>query len=211
MPVPNRSQPPAPRAPESSHRGRSADDDEDEMVARAQRDRHAFAPLYDRYADPVYRYCFRRLGTREAAADATSQTFVKALTALPRYRAGSFRAWLFTIAANVVADIHRRDRPTTRLDSAEQVLASFADRSPTPEDQVIATEEEQSVERLLGQLTPEQRRIVELRLAGLKGVEVAEVLGLSVTAVRSSQFRAYARLRRLMGDQTDQEGAQNGD
>ena len=55
--------------------------------------RWAFAPLYARYFDPVYRYCYRRLGHPEAAADAAAQVFTKALAALPatermRHRSG---------------------------------------------------------------------------------------------------------------------------
>lgn len=173
--------------------------DEGELVARAQRDRAAFGPLYDRYAEPVYRYCYRRLGSHEAAADATSQTFVQALAALPRYRAGSFRGWLFTIAANVVTDVHRRRRPADSLDDEVFGANALADPAPTPEEHALATEDQRSVMALLARLTPEQRRVVELRLAGLTGPEIAAVLGQSITAVRSSQFRAYARLRRLMG------------
>ncbi len=55
--------------------------DDADLVAQAQLDRQAFAPLYARYADPVYRYCYRRLGHPEVAADATSQTFARALAA----------------------------------------------------------------------------------------------------------------------------------
>ena len=70
----------------------------------AQRDPYAFALLYTRYLDPIHRYCYRRLGSREAAEDATSLVFAKALSALPRYHDTSFRSWLFTIAHHVVID-----------------------------------------------------------------------------------------------------------
>jgi RNA polymerase sigma-70 factor (ECF subfamily) len=49
--------------------------DETVIVARARLDPSAFAPLYQTYLDPVYRYCYRRLGSREAAEDATSLIF----------------------------------------------------------------------------------------------------------------------------------------
>ena len=79
------------------------------LAVRARVDREAFAALYARYVDPVYRYSLSRLGDREAAEDATSQVFVHALAALPRYREqGSFRSWLFAIAHNVVTDAGRR-------------------------------------------------------------------------------------------------------
>jgi RNA polymerase sigma-70 factor (ECF subfamily) len=82
--------------------------DEAVIVARARLDPSAFAPLYQTYLDPVYRYCYRRLGSREAAEDATSLIFERALRALPTFRGESFRAWLFTIAHNAVTDDYRR-------------------------------------------------------------------------------------------------------
>lgn len=88
------------------------------IVAQAIHDRAAFAPLYARYLDRVYRYCYRRLGTREAAEDATSQTFERAIDRLESFRGGSFPAWLFTIARNVVTAMGRRHRPTAPLDAA---------------------------------------------------------------------------------------------
>ncbi len=54
-------------------------------VERAKQDPGAFAELYGRYLDPVCQYCFRRLGSREAGEDATSQVFMQALAGLPRF------------------------------------------------------------------------------------------------------------------------------
>ena len=92
-----------------------ADDDLD-LVAMARMDPAAFAPLYRRYVLPIYRYCYRRLGGHEAAEDATSQVFVKALAGLGGFTEGSFRAWLFTIADRVVTDLYRRRRPSVDLE-----------------------------------------------------------------------------------------------
>jgi RNA polymerase sigma factor (sigma-70 family) len=173
-------------------------DDEADLVAAAQRERAAFAPLYVRYVRPVYRYCYRRLGSHEAAEDATSQTFVKALAGLDRYRdhSGTFRGWLFTIADRVVTDLYRRRRPQTGIDEASEVASA----TPGPEETAITAEASRSVQAMLERLTPDQRRIVALRLAGLTGLEIAAVVGREHQAVRSLQFRAYARLRRLLSD-----------
>src|SRR5687767_6167045 len=96
----------------------AATPDED-LVAQAQRgDREAFAVLYDRYLARVHGYCYRLLGEREAAEDATTDTFMRALTALPACRTGSFRSWLFAITHNVIADEWRRQRPTVSLEAA---------------------------------------------------------------------------------------------
>ena len=67
------------------------------IMTRAQRDPAAFAPLYERYYRPIFGYCHRRLEHREAAADATGQTFAKALAGIDGFRSGSVAAWLFTM------------------------------------------------------------------------------------------------------------------
>jgi DNA-directed RNA polymerase specialized sigma24 family protein len=102
------------------------------LVAAAQVDPTAFAPLYARYLPPVYRYCYRRLGTSAAAEDATSEIFVKVLAALPRYRAVSFRSWLFTIAHHVITDILRRRRPLEPLEAADDPVDTALTRRTWP-------------------------------------------------------------------------------
>lgn len=161
------------------------------LVERAQVDPAAFEALYDRYLDPIYAYCHRRLGARELAEDATSQVFVQALAALPRFRAQSFRAWLYTIAHNVVIDIHRL-RPALPLIDDASLDGLVAD------GELDWRTSELDVRQLLAQLTPEQRDVVELRLSGMSGPEIAEILGRSPGAVRALQFRAYQHLRTLL-------------
>lgn len=172
-------------------------DDEAEWVARAQRDPREFAVLYRAYLPRVYRYCYRRLGGREAAEDATSQIFAQALAALPRFqdRGGSFRSWLFTIAHNIVTDEERRARPALPLDAAATVAAPV----PAPDDVVIQIEERHTLAAALRALPPQQRQVIELRMAGLTGVEIAAVLGRSHGAVRNLQYRTLLRLRGMLG------------
>ena len=166
-----------------------------ELVAAARVDPHAFTLLYQRYVNTVHRYCYRRLGTREAAEDATSQIFMKVLASLPSCRNTSFRAWLFAIAHNEVIDRRRRERPIHSLDGAE----SLHDRSPSPEEHALASEESRRVQALLRQLPEHQRQVIELRMAGLTGPEIAIALGRSAANVHVTQFRALSRLRELAG------------
>jgi RNA polymerase sigma-70 factor (ECF subfamily) len=168
--------------------------DEAELMARAKRDRQAFAPLYAHYLDPIYRYCYRRLDSREAAEDATSQVFLKALGALPSFKGNSVRAWLFTIAHNVVTDAYRRRKPRAQLDD----ITEPADPALSPEELAIAADDRRSLLTVMEQLAPDQQRVLELRLSGLTGAEIAEVLGRSEAAVKMLQSRAFARLRAAM-------------
>lgn len=169
--------------------------DERAQIELAKRDPHTFAPLYVRYFDPVYRYILRKVnGDRERAADATSQTFLKALAALPGYQAGSFAGWLFTIARNVVIDQARRAKPETHLPEQWDLI----DGGQSPEQLAIDRSVEDELASLLARLTPDQREVIELRLAGLSGQEIADHLGRNLGAIRSMQFRALAQLRRMM-------------
>jgi RNA polymerase sigma-70 factor (ECF subfamily) len=164
---------------------------DEHLVARAQQEPVAFAPLYRRYVTPIYAFCYQRLGIRELAEDATSQTFVKALAALPGYRTGSFRAWLYAIARHVVTDL-QRVRPVVTLDDAPPIAGDDI------ETEVVRRAGDRDVRRLLEQLTPDQREVVELRLSGLDGPEIAEALDRSPGAVRALQFRAYQQLRSIL-------------
>jgi RNA polymerase sigma-70 factor (ECF subfamily) len=170
-------------------------EDDATLVAQALQDRRAFTLLYHRYVSPVYRYCYRRLGSREAAEDATSLVFLKALAALPRYRENSFRAWIFVIAHNVVMDDHRASLTA----QSYRIPIEMVDHSPTPEERVIAEEDGHAIRGLLARLSPDQRNLLELRLAGLTDAEIARVLGHSHGAIRTAQYRTMVRLRALLG------------
>jgi RNA polymerase sigma-70 factor (ECF subfamily) len=168
-----------------------------ELAVRAQAgDRAAFGELYDRYAKDIYAFAYWRLYTREAAEDATSDIFMKALTALPRYRvdAGTFKAWLYTIARNTVIDLVRSRKPTVEL-----------------EDAIHVPETESSAHRLgdvldaarvlpyLKALSDEQRDIVILRVwHDLSHKEIARVLRMSEASSKMGFSRAIKRLRETL-------------
>src|SRR5918998_4975524 len=172
-----------------------ADSSDDELVALAMEDPRHFSLLYARYLDPVHRYCYRRLGSREAAEDATSLVFTKALTAFPHYRHASFRGWLFTIAYHVVTDRYRGAQPERPLET----VVELRDGSPSPEDLALAADERRSISELLTHLPDHQRQVVELRLPGLTSVHIPPALGRSPSNVDVTQYRAVARLRVLLG------------
>jgi RNA polymerase sigma-70 factor (ECF subfamily) len=176
--------------------------DDAELVAAARVHPAAFAPLYRRYIRPIYGYCRHRLSSRELAEDATGRVFAHALAALPGFRGGSFRAWLFAIAHNEVAAVYR-----TRWEAPLEIAMGIHDPRPSPEEEAERSEARRQLKALLGQLPPSERRVVELRLAGLSGAEIAQALGRSRGAVDVAQSRAVSRLRALLavGEEVDRE------
>ncbi len=166
----------------------------DEALARlAGADRSAFARLYRRWAEPVYRYCYRRLLSREAAEDVTSQVMTQALASIGRFHGDSFPAWLFMIAHNAVVSTVRR--PSYRLTAPLADDLPVADPSPGPEQLALAGEASRRLYAALAVVTPEQRQVIELRLADLTTAEIAQVTGRTPDAVRMLQHRAIRRLR----------------
>jgi RNA polymerase sigma-70 factor, ECF subfamily len=164
------------------------------LVAAAQAKPEAFVPLYRRYLPPIYRYCYVRMGSREAAEDATSEAFLKALANLKSFRGGCFAAWLFRIAHNVVADHWRQRRPNLPLDSAANEL----DPAPALEDLVEARVERQQFQAALDALTDDRRRVIELTLAGWSGREIGWALNKTPAAVKAERYRALNQVREFL-------------
>jgi RNA polymerase sigma-70 factor (ECF subfamily) len=171
---------------------------DDELVRRAQRDKTAFGVLYERYRADIHAFILSRVrGNPELAQDLTSQVFTRALTALPRYESGSFRAWLYAIARNLVIDEYRRRKPTASLDLAGHVAID----QPGLDDQVIVADARAQLHSALNQLGDVQRQVVTLRLQGMTSGEIADRMGMGREAVKSAQYRAFAKLRDYLQDQ----------
>jgi len=160
----------------------------------------AFDALYHRYVDAVHGYAFRRLGTRDAAEDATSDVFQQIVRALLGFRHqpnANFRSWLFTIAHHVIADHQRRQiRERNHLATAEPEMVAVG---PSPSEIAEAADDGRWIRSLLNDLPPRERQVIELDLAGLKTIEIASVLNLSTGAVHTARSRALDRLRCRVG------------
>ncbi|HEX2767448.1 MAG TPA: RNA polymerase sigma factor [Candidatus Limnocylindria bacterium] len=163
-------------------------------VRAAQADRAAFGTLYRRYLDRVYGYCYYLLGDHHDAEDVTERTFVAALGAIGGFRdeGASFRAWLFRIAHNQLANALRaRGRQRTAPLDADPLPATGAD----PLAWVTRDEEARRVRRALDGLAEDRRQVLVLRFVdGLSAKEIGDVLGRSAGAVRVLQHRALRDL-----------------
>lgn len=169
--------------------------DDEMLVEHARTDVDAFEAIYSRYSGPVYRMCLRGTGDPDTADDLTSVIFLKAFERLDQYRRrriGTFRAWLFTIARNSMLDHWRRNK---RLSDFPDALPDVPDAEPGPEDIALTRMEFDAVRTVLARLPERHRSIIEFRIAGLTTREISDALGMSISAVKSAQTRAYANIR----------------
>ncbi len=174
----------------------SGADEDVRLLESARTDPTAFARVYERCLPRVYRYCLRRLGTREEAEDATALVFTRALAGLSGYRGGSAAAWLFRIAHHTVANELRDRRPALSLDRSCPEAHELANSGANVLDGLVRAEERQEVARVLATLSAEQRELLALKVAGqLSAREIGAILGKSEGAVRVALHRTIQQLR----------------
>ncbi len=178
--------------------GRANVDEERSLVQRAIRhDREAFARLYDRFVDKIFKYIYYKVGTRAEAEDLTAQVFMKAWEAIGHYQwmDRPFAAWLYRIAHNSVVDYFRTRRDVTSLENI-----------PFLEEENVVTLEEMTqqhmtaevLRRAIRRLTQDQQRVIILRfLEGYSTEQVAQILSKQPGAVRTLQHRALVGLSNI--------------
>ncbi len=158
----------------------------------------AFDELMRAHEDRVFAVCLRMLRDREAALDATQETFVSVFRKVDRFSGRSaFSTWLYRVAVNTCYDALRRDRrrPTVPLpEHAEPPDAAAA-------DEIDAAGLRPDIEKALAALPTEFRSAVVLAdLEGLSLQDVAEVLGVPVGTVKSRIFRGRRQLAEALGN-----------
>ncbi len=181
------------------HAHRKEVEDDDALLKAAMAEPAAFALLYERYYDRVYRYCRARTPTHEDGADLAQQVFLQAFSNLHRFRprGSSFAAWLFRIAHNLAIDSSRRRRRQTIAweDIADVSVLVSADLGP--EDAAIRSDELARLRVGINALAGAQREVLILRFAvGLSIPEIAAVIGKSVSATQMRLWRALQMLRK---------------
>jgi RNA polymerase sigma-70 factor (ECF subfamily) len=185
--------------------------DERLLIEAAQKDPARFAELYEMHFERVYAYVVKRVRDRVEAEDVTAEAFHQALANLKRFewRGIPFVAWLFRIAANLIADRWQRsgrevvDDSLIESASIESVgLGSKVSGSAkTHADEIEEVERRATLYRQVDTLPEEQRRVLMLRFVEEKSIkEVARAVGKTEGAVKQLQFRALTNLRaRLEG------------
>lgn len=166
------------------------------LLERIRRgDTDGAAELFERYAPALLRFTDRMLSDRASAEEVTQEVFLKVISRAHQYdgRAG-VASWLFAIAANACRDRRRRDRRATvvSLDGVPEPVQ----KGDGIESVLSDRERRKAVRRALAALSEEQREALVLaRYHGLPYSEIAEVLGISVGAVKTRIFRAVEALK----------------
>src|SRR6266852_6058449 len=178
------------------------------LVAGAKTgDARAFELLVQRHEGKIFSLAQRMTRNREDAEDVLQQSFQKAFIHLKKFEGDSlFSTWLTRIAINVALMLLRRRRGTREVPIAESTSEDetalpldFPDSGPNPEDSCLRREQERILSAAVNELTPGMRKAIELRELGeLSTGETAQVMGLSVGAVKARVFHGRRKLRKKL-------------
>jgi RNA polymerase sigma factor (sigma-70 family) len=167
--------------------------DDDRLARRAaEGDTQAFAALYQRHYQALYRYCLAILGNPEDAADALQNTMTSALRALPGERREiRLKPWLYRVAHNESISLLRKRPPHAELEEAINVAA--------PRGPDVATRERlrELVADLRGLQDRQRAALVMRELSGLGYDEIGLALGSSPAATKQLVYEARTALHEM--------------
>ncbi len=172
------------------------------VAAAIEGDQDAFAEIVYSFQDSVYNLCYRLLGERTEAEDASQEAFLKAYAHLRRYDPERpFKTWLLTIASNLCIDRLRKRRAVLlSIDEPLPATLALASDEPQPEQMAVMNERTRWIQALLQQLPDDYRAAVVLRYwYEYSYVEIAEILETTESAIKSRLFRA----RQMLADKID--------
>ncbi len=151
---------------------------------------HDVERLFREYNETLVRYLTRRLGDRDWAEEVAQETFVRALR---QEQIVNERAWLFTVANNLVRDEARKD--ARRRKHLALLFEEGRDAAMEPEPTALERAQEAAMARKAVDALAERDRLALLmREEGLDYHEIAEALGLSVGSIGTTLARARRRL-----------------
>lgn len=174
---------------------------EDRLLSRARTgDEEALMLIYENYFPPVYNFIRLRIEDRALAEDLASDVFIKLLQSIRQAQAPrqSLRGWIFKVARNLVYDHYRKERQVT-TEALEEWIPNTDDEGL--EIEFIRSVNLERARRALGRLAPDQQEVLILRFGqNLNLQETAAIMGKSINAIKSLQFRAVQTLRQLLGE-----------
>ncbi|MDR0787672.1 MAG: sigma-70 family RNA polymerase sigma factor [Gemmatimonadota bacterium] len=182
-----------------------------ELIAFAQAgSERACRELLNRYQRPVFSLIYRMVRDRELAEDLAQETFVKVFNHLDRYNPKfKFSSWVFKIGSNLAIDtLRKRQLRTISLDgsrkatSEDEIAASritVASGDENPEEQLLARELGEELERAIGMLRPEYQTAILLRhVEGRPYEEIAGIMGMPLGTIKTHLHRARNELKQLL-------------
>ena len=172
-----------------------------ELVKKSQLgDKNAFEELVRRHQELVFSLAYKLTGNRELANDVAQEAFIRAWKAIQKFRGDStFSTWIYRITVNTAWTLRKKAKKHYSLNIEDTQEPVVIDEKKDPEFLAINSDLSSVLKKALEQIPIEQRIIVELKnIEGRSHKEIAEILGISVTAAKVRLHRAHQKLRQIL-------------
>jgi RNA polymerase sigma-70 factor (ECF subfamily) len=158
----------------------------------------AFNELMDAHEDRVFAICLRILRNREAALDATQDTFLTVFRKADRYKAtAAFSTWLYRVTVNTCYDYLRKEKRKR----ADRLPETHDIADPTSQDEFEAVDVRPQIEVALDALSPEfKAAVVLVDLEGMSIEQASDTLEVPTGTIKSRLFRARKQLSQNLGN-----------
>jgi len=174
--------------------------DEELLIELSKADPKQFELLYNKYHEPIFRFVYQRVETKESAADITSQVFLKAMVNLKNYvsRGIPFSSWLYRIALNEVNSYYNRSKQ-------HRVINIETTKAHELIDEMETDKTDEQLSRLYNSLTllcDDDLHLLEMRFFESRPFkEIADILNISENNAKVKLYRVIDKLKQLIGNQ----------
>lgn len=154
----------------------------------------SFVYLYDRYVEKIYKFLYFRTFDQDLAEDITSQTFLKCMNKIGTFHPdkGTFQAWLYQIARNLLIDEYRKKKPTENIETHFDLASTV-----NLENETSQTLTNESLKKLLMTLPTESQELVSMRLWDeLPYAEIANITGKTEGSLKMQFSRIIDQLQK---------------
>lgn len=172
-----------------------------------------FEDLYDKYHHDLFQFLFYMVRNKQLAEDLTQEVYIKIIKSYDSFKGNSSeKTWIFSIARHAAIDYFRGQKRKKKhimdLFDIGEKSHLIQDSDPIPEEMAVQNEEIKDIYECLEQCTVDQKTVIILRyIQDLSIQETAEILGWSLSKVKTTQHRGMKALRTLLEQKAGEEGA----
>ena len=166
------------------------------LVLAAQQDRKKFSGLYNKYYKEIFLYVLKKTANESLSAELTSNTFMKAMVNLTKYRdmGFPFSSWLYRIASNEVNKYYRDNNKVQEVEINEKDAVTFLGELEIDDN----TDQVNQLMTCLSEMKEDQSDLIEMRyFEKLSFNEIGEVLGITGNNAKIKVYRAIDKLKKL--------------
>jgi RNA polymerase sigma-70 factor (ECF subfamily) len=153
--------------------------------------------MFEQLRDPLLRYLLALGLDAHDGEEIVQEAFLALFQHLQHGKSRhSLRSWIFRVAHNLALRRRTRDRHRVQhaLETGDALTQAHVDPSPNPEEQLLSRDRQQRLRAVVDALSERDRYCLHLRAEGLRYREIADVLGISVSAVSVMLARGLARI-----------------